>query len=169
MTKKHVGRKGFTQLTLPHCCSSPKEVRTGTHTGQELGGSNGCRSHRGMLLTGLVSGLPSLLSYRDGTTHPWSLIEKMPYSWISWRHFLKWGSFLCDNSSLCQVDTKPAIQTCWARVGVTQGGPTFSEKGMGNGGGNLCTFLQIEKMPYRWISWIQLMDQTLLWRKLFLS
>jgi hypothetical protein len=39
---------------------------------------------------------------------PWSLIEKMPYSWISWRHFLKGGSFLCDNSSLCQVDTKPA-------------------------------------------------------------
>jgi hypothetical protein len=28
----------------------------------------------------------------------------MPYSWISWRHFLKGSSFLCDNSSLCQVD-----------------------------------------------------------------
>jgi hypothetical protein len=35
-----------------------------------------------------------------------SLIEKMPYRWISWRHFLKGGSFLCDNSSLCQVDTQ---------------------------------------------------------------
>jgi hypothetical protein len=45
-------------------------------------------------------GLLSLSSYRtqdyqarDGITHngpspPWSLIEKMPYSWISWRHFL---------------------------------------------------------------------------------
>jgi hypothetical protein len=32
------------------------------------------------------------------------LIEKMPYSWISWRHFLKGGSFVCDNSSLCLVD-----------------------------------------------------------------
>jgi hypothetical protein len=63
-------------------------------------------------------GLLSLLSYRsqdyqprDGTTyngssHPESLIEKMPYSWISWRHFLKGGSFLCDNSSMCQVDTQ---------------------------------------------------------------
>ena len=63
-------------------------------------------------------GLLSLLSYRtqeyqptDGTahngpSHPWSLIEKMPYSWISWRHFLKGGSFLCDNSSLSQVDTQ---------------------------------------------------------------
>jgi hypothetical protein len=27
-------------------------------------------------------------------------------SWISWRHFLKGGSFLYDNSSLCQVDTQ---------------------------------------------------------------
>jgi hypothetical protein len=63
-------------------------------------------------------GLLSLLLYRtqdyqakDGTTHsgpsyPWSLIERMPYSWISWRHFLKGGSFLCDNSSLCHVDTQ---------------------------------------------------------------
>jgi hypothetical protein len=25
----------------------------------------------------------------------------MPYSQISWRHFLKGVSFLCDNSSLC--------------------------------------------------------------------
>jgi hypothetical protein len=64
--------------------------------------------------------LPSLLSYRiqdyqprDGTTHkglshPWSLIEKMPYSWISRMHFPNWSAFLCDNSSLCQVDTKVA-------------------------------------------------------------
>lgn len=38
----------------------------------------------------------------------WSLIQKMPYSWISWRHFLNWGSFLSDDSSLCEIDTKPA-------------------------------------------------------------
>jgi hypothetical protein len=37
MTKKHLGRKGFIQLTLPYCCSSPKEVRTGTQAGQEAG------------------------------------------------------------------------------------------------------------------------------------
>jgi hypothetical protein len=30
----------------------------------------------------------------------------MPYSWISRSHFLNWSSFLCDNSSLCQVDTQ---------------------------------------------------------------
>jgi hypothetical protein len=37
MTKKHLGRKGFIQLALPHCCSSPKEFRTGTQTGQKAG------------------------------------------------------------------------------------------------------------------------------------
>jgi hypothetical protein len=37
---------------------------------------------------------------------PWSLIKKVPHSWISWRHFPNWSSFLCDNSSLCQVDTQ---------------------------------------------------------------
>ena len=31
----------------------------------------------------------------------------MPYSWISWRHFLKGGSFLCDNSSCVKLNTKP--------------------------------------------------------------
>ena len=37
MTKKQVGEEGFIQLTLPHCCSAPKEVRTGTQAGQEAG------------------------------------------------------------------------------------------------------------------------------------
>jgi hypothetical protein len=37
MIKKHVGGgvgRGFIQLTLPHCCSSPKEVRIRTQAGQ---------------------------------------------------------------------------------------------------------------------------------------
>jgi hypothetical protein len=33
--KKQV--EGFIQLILPHCCSSAKEVRTGTQAGQEVG------------------------------------------------------------------------------------------------------------------------------------
>jgi hypothetical protein len=37
MTKKYLGKKGFIQLTPPHCCSSPKKVRTGTQAGQEAG------------------------------------------------------------------------------------------------------------------------------------
>jgi hypothetical protein len=76
--------------------------------------------------------LLSLLSYRiqddqprDGTTHNglglplWSLIEKMPYSWISWRHFIKGGSFFCDNSSVRQVDTKPASTTLIGNIWKT--------------------------------------------------
>jgi hypothetical protein len=35
--RSKLGRKGFIQLTLPYCCSSPKEVRTGTQAGQEAG------------------------------------------------------------------------------------------------------------------------------------
>jgi hypothetical protein len=39
----------------------------------------------------------------------------MPYTWISWRHFLKGGSFFCDNFSLCQVDTQnqPIYHLWW--------------------------------------------------------
>jgi hypothetical protein len=58
---------------LPYCCSSPKEVRTGIHAGQEAGADaevmDGCYW---LASTGLLS----LLSYRtqdfqprDGTTH----------------------------------------------------------------------------------------------------
>jgi hypothetical protein len=32
-----LGRKEFIQLTFSHCCSSLKEVRTGTQAGQEAG------------------------------------------------------------------------------------------------------------------------------------
>jgi hypothetical protein len=70
-----------------------------------------------MFLTDLLPLACSACSYRTKTTSPemvqptrgpWSLIEKMPHSWITWRHFPNWSSFLCDNSSLCQVDTKLA-------------------------------------------------------------
>jgi hypothetical protein len=37
MIKKKLEKKGFIQLTFPHCCSSLKEVRTGTQAGQEAG------------------------------------------------------------------------------------------------------------------------------------
>jgi hypothetical protein len=63
--------------------------------------------------------LLSLLSYRpqddqprDGPTHngpsyPWSLIEKMTYSWISWRNLLKRGSFPCELQLVSNWHTKP--------------------------------------------------------------
>jgi len=45
-------------------------------------------------------------SHPQWPSHPWSLIEKMSYSQISWRHFLKGGSFLCDNSSCVKLTHK---------------------------------------------------------------
>jgi len=36
-SRNKLGRKRFIQLTLPHCSSSPKEVRTGTQADQEAG------------------------------------------------------------------------------------------------------------------------------------
>jgi hypothetical protein len=46
----------------------------------------------------------------------WSLIEKkMPYSWISQRHFPEGGSFLCHNCSFFQVDkqNRPVQWSSW--------------------------------------------------------
>jgi hypothetical protein len=72
-----------------------------------------CRGHGGMFLTDLLALACSACSLLEPkTTQPrdafpgWSLIEKMLHSWILWRHFPNWSSFLCDNSSLCQVDTQ---------------------------------------------------------------
>ena len=53
----------------------------------------------------------------------WSPIEKMSYIWISWRHFLNGGSYHSENSSLCQLDTKPPITMaktnfCWFVLSV---------------------------------------------------
>jgi hypothetical protein len=49
----------------------------------------------------------------------------MPYSWISWRHFLEGRFFLCDNSSLCQVDTQNRPVQGWReyeKEGITEMG-----------------------------------------------
>ena len=54
----------------------------------------------------------ALFALWAGPSPHWLLIEKIPPSWISWRHFLNWGSFFSDDSNLCQVDTKPA-STVW--------------------------------------------------------
>ena len=93
-----------------------KEVRTGTHVGQELeAGANAEAMEVSCLLACfpwlaqlafLLNPGPPAQGWHHPHLHHWSLIEKMPYSYISWRHFLKGSSFLCDNSSLCQVDTQ---------------------------------------------------------------
>ena len=81
------------------------------------GSRSWCRGHGGMFFTGLLSlACSACFLIKPKTTSPemvpptrgpppliWSLIEKMPYSWISWRHFLNWSSFLCDNSSCVKL------------------------------------------------------------------
>ena len=48
----------------------------------------------------------------DGTTTMdwalphWWLIEKTPHSWILWRHFINWSSFLSNVSSLWKIHTQ---------------------------------------------------------------
>ena len=54
MTKKQVEEEEFIWLTLQHCCSSLKEVRTETQAGQDLGGRSKCKGHGRELLTGLL-------------------------------------------------------------------------------------------------------------------
>jgi hypothetical protein len=44
----------------------------------------------------------------------------MPHNWISWRHFPNWSSFLCDNSSLCQVDTQNQPVQYFSGIFVTE-------------------------------------------------
>ena len=110
---------GHIWLTLLHCCSSFKEVRTDAQRGQKFGGISWCRIHGGCCLKAYSNCLLSLPSYRTQDYQPkeaqptmgwslphWSLICKMPYSWISLRHFLNWGFFLSDDSSLCSVVTQ---------------------------------------------------------------
>jgi hypothetical protein len=61
MIKKQLGRTGFIQLTLSCCSSSPKEVRTGTQTGQGAGAD--AEAMEGFSLLACFTGLaqPALL------------------------------------------------------------------------------------------------------------
>jgi hypothetical protein len=103
-----LGRKGFIRLTLSYCCSSPKEVRTGTQAGQKAGADaeamEGCSLLACSACSPIKPRVPAQRRYHlQGAFPPSSLIEKMPYSWISWRHFLNWSSFPCDNSSCVKL------------------------------------------------------------------
>jgi hypothetical protein len=116
MTKKQVGEERVYSAYISTLMFITKGSKDWNST--RSGSRSWCRSHGGMFLTGLLPlactacflvepRLPAQRwSHPQGAFPPWSLIEKMPYSWISWRHFPNWSSFLCDNSSLCQVDTQ---------------------------------------------------------------
>ena len=111
------GRKGFIHLILSTLLLITKgsQDRNSSRSGYR----SWYRGRGGMFLTGLLPLACSACSLIEPkNTSPevvpptmmalpaQSLIEKMPHSWISWRHFPNWSSFLCDNSNLCQVDTQ---------------------------------------------------------------
>ena len=78
-----MGKKGFIQLTLPHCCSSSKEFRTGTQAGQEAGADSeameGCS-----VLAGFVCQLDTGWSYhKNGAS-----VGEVPPGDPAVRHFL---------------------------------------------------------------------------------
>jgi hypothetical protein len=103
MTKKQVGKErvysAYTSMLL--------FITKGSQdwNSSRSGSRSWCRGHGGMFFTGLpplACSACSLIETRlpaqrwhhpQGDLPPWSLIEKMPYSWISRRHFLNWSSF----------------------------------------------------------------------------
>jgi hypothetical protein len=111
MTKWQVGEERVYSAYTSILLFITKEVRTGTQAGQEAGADAEAMEGCSLLACSACSLIePKTTSQRwshpQGALPPWSVIEKMPYIWISWRHFLNWSSFLCDNSSLYQVDTQ---------------------------------------------------------------
>jgi hypothetical protein len=94
---------------------SPKEVRTGTHTGWEPGGRSWCRGHGGMLLTDwffiLVCTAWTTSSRMAPPKMGWALpyqslikqiLYRLAYGHILQRHFLNWSSLCSDDSILCK-------------------------------------------------------------------
>ena len=107
MTKKQIEKKRCF-LAFSHHCFSPKELRNSSIGGswsQEL-----MQRPWRVLLTGFLpmscsacclietrTSSPGMTPHTIGWVLPHcSLLEKQPYSWISWRHFLNWCSFLSD-------------------------------------------------------------------------
>jgi hypothetical protein len=109
MTKKQVGEErvysAYTSMLL--------FITKGSQdwNSSRSGSRSWCRGHGGMFFTVLLPLACSACSLIEPRLpaqrwhHPQgdTLIEKMPCSWISWRHFLNWSSFLCDNSSCVKL------------------------------------------------------------------
>jgi hypothetical protein len=120
MTKKQVGEErvysAYTSI-LPIITKGSQNWNS-----SRSGSRSWCSGHGGMLLTGLLPLACSACSlieprlpaqrwhHLQWAFPPWSLIEKMPYSWISWRHFLNWSSFLCDKSSCVKLTQNQPVQ-----------------------------------------------------------
>jgi hypothetical protein len=102
MTKKQVGEERVYSAYTSTLLFITK--RNQDWNSSRPGSRSWCRGHGGIILTGLLpqacsacfllepkTTSPGMASPTRGPP-PWSLIEKMPYSWVSWRHFLTWSS-----------------------------------------------------------------------------
>jgi hypothetical protein len=115
MTKKQVGEERVYSAyisTLLFITEGSQEWNS-----SRSGSRSWCRGHGEMFFIGLPPLGCSACSLIDPKTtspemapptrgpppSPRSLIEKMPYSWISWKHFPNWNFFLCDNSSCVKL------------------------------------------------------------------
>jgi len=119
---KYHGGKGLFSLhfhIFVHHQRKPEWILS--RAGLEPGGRSWCRGHGGMLLSGLfpLACSACFLIEPRITVQRWhhpqwagpSLLTtnwENALRWISWGHFLRWGFFLSDDFSMCQVDTKPA-------------------------------------------------------------
>jgi hypothetical protein len=115
MTESNLGRGGFVSWIVPYNRSSSKAMTAETCKPVLMQRPWRCATYclapYGLLNCFLIEPRTTSLEMVPPTM-AWflphqSLIEKMLYNWISWKQFLNWGSFLCDDSSLCQIDTKP--------------------------------------------------------------
>ena len=118
MTKKQVGEERVYLAYTFHIAFHHQGSQD--WNSNRSGNRSWCRGHGGMILTGLLPLACSACSLKEpkitspGMVPPTRGLSALitnwekPHIWISSRHFPNWNSFLWDNCSLCQVDTKPA-------------------------------------------------------------
>jgi hypothetical protein len=96
--------------------SSYSQGSQGRDAGQQSGVRGWCEDHGGVVLTGLLRHLPTNGTGDSKLGSPTSVVNQekalqLVHRSVWWGHFLSWGFLFPDESSLCQVDIKPASTT----------------------------------------------------------
>jgi len=127
--RSRLGRKGFIQLTsmLLFITKGSQDWKS-----SRSGNRSWYRGHGGMFLTSLLSLTCSACSLIDPKTTtpgmalptmgwvlpPWLLVEKMLYSWVSWRHFHNWDLFSVITPACVKLTHKTSQYTLQFRIVV---------------------------------------------------